>query len=98
MRTSLDLPPLSLVRRSAAVASDYLRHRHPAMLAPPLWLWVWRIVRQPRPECSSGIDFMSAHEVGSVLSHDLTEIADLIWRLRRQSIDWSRRKFVASAD
>jgi hypothetical protein len=36
---------------------------HPAMLAPALWLWVWRIVRQPRPECSSGIDFMSAHEV-----------------------------------
>jgi hypothetical protein len=37
--------------------------------------------------CSSGIDLMSEREVGIVLSHDLTEIADLIWRLRRQALN-----------
>jgi len=37
----------------------------------------------------SGIDSYLAHDVRILLSHDFLEIADLIWRLRRQSIEWS---------
>jgi len=54
-----------------------------ALVLPPWWAGRRNLVP------FSGIDSYLAHDVRILLSHDFLEIADLIWRLRRQSIEWS---------